>query len=179
MARRFQIEDTITRRYSRFNAMGTHLVVHLLPPSNAIVPVSDLLTSVDDLFRHALQNLSDSEIVGITIHNRGNQKDKPLGISFRRKDKLVGDVICSIVEEVSQSHSTFNDLDKLIITVHCVIMPLVSGLANKSKGRPLSVMPQHERSVMEVKRAENCLFHAIIITIEKAENDPDYKTSAK
>jgi len=32
MACRIEIEDTITRRYSRFNAMGTQLVVRLLPP---------------------------------------------------------------------------------------------------------------------------------------------------
>ena len=31
MARRFEKEDTITRQYSRFNAMGTQLKLRILP----------------------------------------------------------------------------------------------------------------------------------------------------
>jgi len=55
MARRFDIEDTITRRYTRFNATGTQLTVRLLPPINDDDrdPVSHLLASVIDLFEHA------------------------------------------------------------------------------------------------------------------------------
>jgi len=45
----------------------------------------------------------------------------------------------------------------------------------KSKGRPLSVMTQLKTSVLEVKETENCLAHALIIAIPKAENDPHYK----
>jgi hypothetical protein len=74
MARRFEIEDTITRRYSRFNAMGAQLTVRLLPPfhNDTRDPVSHFLASVNDLFEHALQNLSDSDMVGITTQNRVN-----------------------------------------------------------------------------------------------------------
>jgi len=50
MARRFEIEDTIPRRHSRFNAMGTQLEVRLLPPSDATDPVSHFLASLNDLF---------------------------------------------------------------------------------------------------------------------------------
>jgi len=85
MARRFEIEYTITKRYSRFNATGTQLIVRLLHPSNAR-SVSYFLASVKDLFEHALQNLSDSDMVGITIQNRVNHNDKLIGISFRHKD---------------------------------------------------------------------------------------------
>ena len=95
MARRFEIGDNITRR---FNAMGTQLIVRLLPPSHndARDRVSHFLVSVNDLFEHALQNLSDSDMVGITIQNRVNHNDKPIGISFRHKDQLAGDVIWSV-----------------------------------------------------------------------------------
>ena len=55
-------------------------------------------------------------MVGITIQNGGNQNDKPLGISFRRKDQLAADVILSLVQKVSQSNARFNALDKLIVT---------------------------------------------------------------
>jgi hypothetical protein len=102
MARRFEIEDTSTRQYRRFNATGTQLVIRLLPPSDATDPVSNFLASLNDLFRHALQNLSENAFVGITIQNRENQKDKPIGISFRRKDQVAGDVILSLIQKVSQ-----------------------------------------------------------------------------
>ena len=63
IAHRFEIEGTITR----LNAMGIQLILRLLPPSNARDIVSHFVASVVDRFRHALQNLSDSDMVGITI----------------------------------------------------------------------------------------------------------------
>jgi len=59
MARRFEIKDKITRRYSRFNATGNATIT----PSNARDPVSHFLASVNDYFEHAVQNLSDSNMV--------------------------------------------------------------------------------------------------------------------
>ena len=109
MARRFEIEGEINRQYRRFNATETQLTVRLLPPSDDTAdPVSHFLASVNDLFQHALQGASDSDMVGITIQNGINQNDKPIGISFRRKDQLFGDVIWSVFEKVSQSNSRFN-----------------------------------------------------------------------
>ena len=118
MVRRSEIEDPITIRYSRFNPIGTQLIVLLLPPSNddARDPVSHFLASVNDLFKHALQNLDDSDKVGITKQNRTNQNDKPIGISFRRKDQLAVDVIWIVFEQFSQSNSRFNVLDTLVMT---------------------------------------------------------------
>jgi len=55
--------------------------------------VGDFLASVNELFQYSLQDVSDSDMVGITIQNQVNQKDKPIGISFRRKDQLSGEVI--------------------------------------------------------------------------------------
>jgi hypothetical protein len=103
MDRRFEIEDTSTRQYRRFNATGTQLVVRLLPPSDATDPVSYFLASLNDLLCHALQNLNESYMVGITIQNRENQNDKPIGNSFRRKDQVAGEDILSPIQKVSQS----------------------------------------------------------------------------
>ena len=116
MDTKFKIEGEITRQYRRFNATGTQLTVRLLPPFHEENPVSYFLASVDDLFQHALQGVSDGDMVGITIQNEVNQNDKAIGISFRRKDQLSGDVIWSVFEKVSQSNSNFNALDKLVVT---------------------------------------------------------------
>ena len=53
------------------------------------------------MFEYALRDVSDSDMVGITIQNQVNQNDKPIGISFRRKDHLAGDVIWSVFERVA------------------------------------------------------------------------------
>jgi hypothetical protein len=128
-----------------------------------------------ELSQHALQNLSDSDMVGITIQKPVNQKDKPIGISFRRKDQLAGDLVLSVFENVSQSNSRFNALDTLVVNVHSVRMPVGFGKrAIKSKFRPLSVMAQFKRSVVEVKAEDKCLAKALIIAIAKVENDPNY-----
>ena len=96
--------------------MVTQLILRLLPPSNddARDPISHFLSSVNDLFEHALQNLSDSDMVGIKIRNHVNQNDKTIGISFRSKDPLAGDVIWCVFDKVSQSDSRFNALDTFI-----------------------------------------------------------------
>ena len=70
-------------------------MVRLLPPSDATDPVSHFLDSLNELFLHALKNLSDSGIMGLTIKNCVNQNDNPIGISFKRKDQLAGDDIMS------------------------------------------------------------------------------------
>ena len=78
---------------------------------------------MNELLEHALQKLSDSDMVGKTIQNRVNQNDKTLGIGFRRKDQLSGDVIWSIFERVSKSNSRFNALHRFVVFVHSIRMP--------------------------------------------------------
>jgi len=96
MARRFGIDGTITRQCRRYNVVGTQLTARLLTLSDNREPVGHFLASVNDLFVYAMRDMSDSDMVGITIQNQVNQNDKPIGVSFRRKDKLAGDVICRV-----------------------------------------------------------------------------------
>ena len=65
MDRRFKIKGDVTRQYRRFNAVGTQLTVRLQPPLDEENPVSHFLASVNDLFEHALQGVSDSDMVGL------------------------------------------------------------------------------------------------------------------
>ena len=97
--------------------------MRLNPPTDASDPVSHFLASVNELFESVLSDVGDSDMVGIAIQNQVNQNDKPIGISFRRKDQLSGDVVWSVFERVSQSNSRFNALDTLVVTVHSVKMP--------------------------------------------------------
>jgi len=136
--------------------------------------VGYFLASVNEHFEYALQDVSDDEMVGITIQNQVNQNDKPTGISFRRKTQLSGEVIWSVLEKVAHSSATFNTLDSIFVTVHSVKTPVgYSKRTIKSMGRPLSVIAHLKKCIVDVKAEENCL--ALTIAIARVENDANYK----
>ena len=135
-------------------------------------PVSHFLASVNELFDYVLQNVRNGDMVGITVHEV-NQSNKPIGISFRQKDLLSGDVIWSVFEKVAQSILRFNTLDILTIVVHSVRMPIVSEMGLRVKA-DLSIMAHLKRSIIEVKAENKCLAHALIIAILRVNNDPNY-----
>ena len=107
-------------------------------------------------------------MVGITIHNEVNLLDKAIGISFRRKDQLTEEVIWSVFSKVAQSNARYNALDRLIVLMHEVKMPVGFGKnAIKSMGRPISVMAHVKHSTVEFKSDTNCLAHTLIIAIAR------------
>ena len=110
---------------------------------------------MNELFEYALQDVSDSDMVRITIQNQVNQKDKPIRINFRRKVQLSGEVIWSVFEKVLQTNSRFNALDTLVVTVYSVKMPVGFGYGFKTKDKPLSVMAHLKKSIVEVKAEES------------------------
>jgi hypothetical protein len=135
--------------------------------------VDHFAASIKDLFEHALQGSADGDMVGVAIRNDVNQND--ITIRFRRRDQLSADVIWIVFERVAQSNARFNALDPLTIVVHRVGMPVGFGRV-KTRGRPVDVMVDIKRSIIEVKARENCLAHALVIAIAKATNDPNYNS---
>jgi len=115
-------------------------------------------------------------MVGISICNEVNVKDKLIGISFRRKDQLSPEVILSVWEKVTQSNSRFNAVDTLILEIHSVKMPVGFGGGIKTKGRSLASLAHLKTSIVKVKSETNCLAHALIIAIARITNDPNYKS---
>ena len=57
MARRFEIDETIRGQYRRYNAVGTQLTVRLLHLEDISDPVGYFLTTVNELFEYALQDV--------------------------------------------------------------------------------------------------------------------------
>ena len=82
---------------------------------------------MNDLFDYALRNVDDSDMVGFTIHNEVNLVDKAIGISSRRKDQLSEEVIWSMFIKVAQSKARYNAMDRLIVVVNSVRMPVGFG----------------------------------------------------
>jgi len=75
--------------------------VRLITPSENSDSAAYFLASVADQFKHLLRDVDDADMMGLTIQNQVNQNDKPIGISFRRKDQLSGEVVWSVFEKVS------------------------------------------------------------------------------
>jgi hypothetical protein len=114
-------------------------------------------------------------MVGITIHNEDNLLDKAIDISFRRRDQLTDEVIWSDFSKVARSNARYNALDRMIVVIHSVKMPVGFGKnAIKSKGRPLSETAHLKRSIIKVKAETKCLAHALIIAIARLTKDPNY-----
>jgi hypothetical protein len=92
-------------QYRPFNAASNQITVRLNhPPDTEPDPVAYFLASVYELFEYALASVGDGDMVGISIRNEDNQNDNAVGISFRRKDQISGDVIWSVFENVTQSN---------------------------------------------------------------------------
>ena len=115
-------------------------------------------------------------MVGVTIQNEVNLLDKAIGVSFRRKDQLSEEVIWSVFSKVAQSNARYNAMDRLIVVVQSVKMPVGFGRSVGSRGQPLDVAARVKHSIIRVKSDRDCLAHALIIAIARLENDPNYKS---
>jgi hypothetical protein len=102
--------------------------------------MSHFLASVLDLFEHALQNCDDTDMVEFSISNEDTVQNNAIVISFKRKHQVNPDVIWSVFGKVAQSFARFNDLDKLVLNIHYVKMPIGNGRGIAAKGRPLANM---------------------------------------
>jgi hypothetical protein len=102
MSQSFEIISEDRREYRLFNTVGTQLTVRLNPPTDpgTANPVDHFLATMNGLFEHALQGAADSDMVGVAIRNV-NQNDRAVGINFRRREQLSGDVIWSVFETVA------------------------------------------------------------------------------
>ena len=110
---------------------------------------------------HALRGCNDSDMVGISIRNETDIKDKAIGISFRRKHQLSSDVVLSFWEKVIHSNSRFNALDKLFLEIHSFRMPVGFDRGIKTRGRPLDVVAHLKKSIVRVESETDCLAHAL------------------
>ena len=64
-------------------------------------------------------------------------------------------------------------MDRLIVVIHSVKMPVGFGKVVKSKGRPVPVVAHVKHSIIDVKAETNCLAHALVIAIARLTNDPN------
>ena len=136
------------------------------------------LVSVNDMFEHVLQDVGNSDMMGIAIHNEISQNDRQIGITFRRRDQLSGDMIWSMFEKVHQSNARFNYLDASTVVVHPGRMPIRFG-GSKAKSRRLLGITHLKKSIIVDKVETYCLAPALDIAIVKVTHESNYNGIVK
>ena len=112
-------------------------------------------------------------MVGITIHNEVNQSDKAMGFSSRRIS--YSQKSWRMFDKLSQPNSRYDALDTLIMVVNSYKMPVgFGGDAIKIKVHTARDHGSTKEKIVEVEAEENCLAHALIISIARLDNDPNY-----
>jgi hypothetical protein len=107
-------------------------------------------------------------------------QDKPIGISFRRKDQLSEEMIWSMFVKVAQSNTGFKAMGRLAVVVHSVRMPVGFGrTALRTKVRQLANMAHLKRNIIEVNAENGCLAHTLIIAISRTNKYPNYESYRK
>ena len=156
---------------ARFRATGKRIVVQFTGP---IAP-NQFLNYLTSTFESLLRDAEAHDMIGLKIQNETSVVDKPIGLSFRRRDQLSPGVVLQLIEKVAQSNASFSAYDKLVIQVDIVHMPAGNG-GVKAKGRSVSNLSHIKTSIVQVKSRSNCLAHALLIAVAKIENHPEYKS---
>jgi hypothetical protein len=98
-----EIRNSERRKYRGLNTVGTQLTVCVNTPlEHDTNPVIYFLATLNELFEHELQYVRGGDMVSVANYNEVDQKVRPIGISFRRRDQFSGEAIWSVLEEVAQ-----------------------------------------------------------------------------
>jgi hypothetical protein len=168
-----QILNETRKYYARFQTHGRHIVLKIHPSSEDENPIAYFRECMEEILKISLLNVEANDMVGMLKKNTVNSVDKPIGISFRRRDQISVDVIMSVVERVCHSNANFKSTDILKVKLDCVKVLQGHGRV-KSKGRAVSTLSHLKRSIVEVKSRDNCLVHALVIGIAHLTQDPNY-----
>jgi hypothetical protein len=82
-------------------------------PGEEQEPTSYLWECITGLTNYLVEQVPDRDMIGLTISNTENVKDKVVGISLRRHDKLKPDVVWDEIGKVIQSNARFGMTDRL------------------------------------------------------------------
>jgi hypothetical protein len=73
------------------------LLIKFNSPGDEQEPTSYLRECITGLTNYLVDQVPDRNMVGLTIRNTGNVKDKVYGISLRRRDQLKPDVVWDVL----------------------------------------------------------------------------------
>lgn len=164
----YKVLRETSRRFKKYNAEGRTILVQL--DSASIYTIEDTLSNMID---YVLRDTADSDYVGIEIRNTVRIQDRPVWLSFRRRDQVHREVVLTALNRVSQSNQNFSLTDRLQLQVDIVRPPSGRGRVKK-QGRPMSQVNVLKRSILHILGREHCLPKALIIAQLKVDGSPEY-----
>ena len=145
----FLILDETSKSFLKFNATGRSLLIKFRPPAEHVEPNVYLKECITALNNYLVNDVRDSDLVGLRIRNTDKVQYKLLGISFRRGEQLKPDVVCGVLGKVVQSNAWFGLCDRLEVNLDHVTIPIGND-REKTKGRSLNIVNAIKKIIVKV-----------------------------
>jgi len=118
-------------------------------PGEEQEPTAYLKECITPLTNYLVDEGPDRDLVGLRIDNTENVQDKVFGIRLRRRDPFKTHVVLDVLGKVIQRNAMFGHTDRREVHLDHVRMPTGNGKkAEKTKGRPLSVLSAFKKSIV-------------------------------
>jgi hypothetical protein len=95
-----QILNESRKHYERFQAYGRHIVLQIRPCPENQNPVTYFRDSLQEILEIIETGVGESDMLVFQIINSTNSVDRPIGLSFRKKDQISVDTITYVFEKV-------------------------------------------------------------------------------
>jgi hypothetical protein len=117
------ISDETTKSFPKFNPTGRRLLIKFNSPAEEQEATLYLQEWITGLPNYVVDQVPHRDMVGFTIGNTENVKDKVVGVSLRRRDQLNPDLVWDVLGKVIQSNARVGLSDRLEIRLDHVRMP--------------------------------------------------------
>ena len=145
----FLILDETSKSFPNFNETGRSLLIKLRSPAEHVKRNVYLKECITALNNYLVNDVRDSDLVGLRIRNTDKVQYKLLGISFRRGEQLKPDVVCGVLGKVVQSNAWFGLCDRLEVNLDHVTIPIGND-REKTKGRSLNIVNAIKKIIVKV-----------------------------
>ncbi|CAH0547524.1 unnamed protein product [Brassicogethes aeneus] len=90
----------------RFNVTARRLEFRFLDYNGQGTPIDWLRRGLNDIINNGMRGFANTDRIGITFFN-ADFTDRPLPMSFRRRDQISADAILDTLAKVLQSNASF------------------------------------------------------------------------
>ncbi|KAK4877635.1 hypothetical protein RN001_010141 [Aquatica leii] len=162
------------KEIKKFKTIAKTIVFRFQDVHGSSNPMIWLEKAFNEMLDHMLIGASPSDRVGIVLRN-DNFPEKPIGISFRRRDQLNSKIIMATLEKVLQSNANFFAADSLRLHVDRVTLPVGNGGASRDRmaGVSYEEFCRRKRGIIVVENSDTlCLARALVLAMAWTSKDP-------
>lgn len=102
-----------------------------------------------DVLNHAKLNTNENQLMGIKISVLSDIQSEPIGLSFRKPNEIIPEMLSDLIFSVTQSNTTFSIYSMLEMTV-TILSPPTGGVG--SYNRLVNVKFKSDLEILRLKR---------------------------